>query len=113
MLSRNKRITKERDWRAIHRRGRSVYASVLGVKFQNNNQVFSRFGFMVGIKVAKKANRRNLIKRRLRAIVRSHLEKIKRGYDIIFITKLGIAELAYKELEKEALSILKRSNLLG
>lgn len=99
MLSKNRRITSQSEWDVIHKCGRSVHSTEIVVKFMENELAISRFGFIVGTKVSKKANKRNLIKRRLRAIIKDNLKNICGGYDIIFIMRPGIVKKSYQEIE--------------
>jgi ribonuclease P protein component len=112
MLSKNRRITSQREWNTIHKCGRGVHSTEMVVKFMKNKLAISRFGFIVGTKVDKKANKRNLIKRRLRTIIKDNLKKINMGYDIIFITRPGIVEKSYQEIEIKVIRLLKRAKLI-
>ncbi len=64
----------------------------------------SRFGFVVSTAVAKRATDRNLIKRRLRAIVRS-LEQRLTNDAVVYATKNTI-RATYDELRQDLTSAL-------
>lgn len=72
----------------------------------------SRFGFIVGSNISKKAVSRNLIKRRLRTVIEKNLPIIKKGFDIIVITRPQIIEKNYQEIEQDILGALKQLKLL-
>ena len=55
------------------------------LKLVANDVRQSRFGFIVSKKVSKSAVSRNTTKRILRNCIEENLEKIKQGYDMLFI----------------------------
>lgn len=112
MLPKNRRITSQKEWDMIHKYGRGMHSTEMVLKFVKNKQGISRFGFIVGTKVSKKANKRNQIKRRLRAIIKDNLEKIREGYDIIYITRPGIIKKSQQEIKRGAKELLKRAKLI-
>ncbi len=112
MLPKINRLTKERDFNQIHKFGIFVGENFLAIKFKKNNLDISRFGFLVGTKISKKAVQRNLIKRRLRESVKSKLNKIKPGYDIVFFTKPEIVNKSYSEINKAVENVFGRSKLI-
>lgn len=85
---------------------------ILGVKSLKNTLPNSRFGFVVGSNVSKEAVTRNLIKRRLRAIVSKNESNIKKSFDIVIVTYPPIKDIEYKDLEIELLTIFKQLKLL-
>lgn len=112
MLPRLYRLTQERDFNRAFRQGRSWFGQLLGVKIFKNNLENSRFGFIVANKVAKKASRRNLIKRRLRATIQAELPKIKSGYDFVIIALAPIVGQNYQTISRELKNCLKKLNVL-
>ena len=112
MLPKPHRLIKERDFNRAFRRGRSNFAKLIGLKAIKNNLAYSRFGFVVANKVAKKASRRNLIKRRLRAIVHRELKKIKPGYDFVIIALGPIVASDYQSMAGEVKNCFKKLNVL-
>ena len=57
------------------------------LKTSENKLGISRFGFVVSKKIDKRAAVRNRAKRFFRAYIEENLEKIKLGYDFLFILK--------------------------
>jgi ribonuclease P protein component len=78
----------------------------LSVKNQNT----PRFGFIIPKKVVKKVTDRNVIKRRVKAILGKHIKNIK-PYDILFFPKPGSIKIRFKDLEEELLSLLRKALL--
>lgn len=82
------------------------------MKVRENTLPHSRFGVVVGIKVHKRAVKRNLVKRRIREILRANLPRIKPGYDVMILTQPKSIITEYAELEVQVLSCLKKLGLL-
>ncbi len=63
---------------------------------------------LVGLSVSKKvgnACKRNLVKRRFRALCRMHIQRLK-GLSLVFVPRAEVLELSFLELEKEFLRCL-------
>lgn len=73
-----------------------------------------KIGFVVGLKVSKKAVDRNRLKRQMREVVRLLLkdDKIRKGYMVALVAKPQMLGVEYKTVEQEVLNILKKGNLL-
>lgn len=112
MLKTQYRLRKTKDIENVMKRGKGVYGGSIGLKALKNERKFTRFGFVVGTKVAKSAVRRNQVKRRLREAVRLHFQEIKSGYDVMVVARTGAAGLNYQELEKNLLQQLKKLRLI-
>ena len=69
MLQRIDRLTEEKDYALLAKSRKSVFSKLLGLKARENSLVRSRFGVVVSLKVSKRANKRNLLKRRVREIL--------------------------------------------
>jgi ribonuclease P protein component len=70
----------------------------------------SRFAFAAGRRLGK-ANRRNRVKRRLRHIVRHHLDSISPGMDILIIARTPAALAGYDALEKSVIQLMVRAGV--
>ena len=112
MLARQNRLNKTRDFERVFKGGRPYYTKKIGIKALKNKLSVSRFGIVVSTKVAKKATKRNLLKRQLREIIRLRVLKIKQGYDFMIIALPGLSGLNYRELEKEVEGALKKLRVL-
>lgn len=55
------------------------------LKIHKNDLSLSRFGFVIGKKIDKRAVVRNKTKRVIRSCIEELLPKIKNGYDMLFI----------------------------
>ena len=82
MLSRKNRLKKKKDFEQVFRRGETLKEGFLTLKLAKNNLKVTRFGFVISLKVSKKASLRNKIRRRLRAIAKTKIPQIKTGFDM-------------------------------
>lgn len=112
MLPKLNRLSKSKEIEKVYKNGKSFFSKTLGVKVLKNGLEESRFAIVIGLKVSKKAVKRNLVKRQLREILRLNLEKIKLGFDVMLIARPGILEMDYKELEKEVFGTFKKLDLI-
>lgn len=110
MLPSKYRLKLKRDFERVFTMGTSCCGRALILKYQNNDLPQSRFGFVVSNKVSKKAVERNLLRRRLRAVIYKMLPEIFIHRDYVFIARAGILKLEYKDLKKEVEWILRQIN---
>ncbi|MFH1423419.1 MAG: ribonuclease P protein component [Candidatus Nealsonbacteria bacterium] len=96
MLPGTNRLKKKKDFEYVFKQGRGLKEGFLSLKFARNSLGLTRFGFVVGQKVSRKAVVRNKVKRRLREIAKSSLGDIKKGFDVVIIVSKG-AERGTKE----------------
>jgi len=107
MLAKQFRLTKDKDFERVAKRGRAVYGETIALKWIKNNLPQSRFGIVVSLKIDKRATVRNKIKRRIRAVIRENVKNIKIGYDYLILTKPEIKTLTYQNIEEKLMQFLK------
>jgi len=112
MLPRNYRLLAEKDFSKLFRSGRNFSGEYLGMKASRNGLEQTRIGFAIGTKVAKRAVVRNLLKRRLREILRKTLPHLPTGFDLIIMAKPRSPELSFSELEQAVTALLIRSGII-
>ena len=112
MLPQAHRLRLEKDIKTLFARGKSVFGSLVGLKFRANALPVSRFAVVAGVKVSKKAVVRNRLKRQVRAIVHEVLGEITPGFDVLLFLKAPAVDKPFEDLQKEALSSLKKAKLL-
>ncbi len=112
MLPRFNRLNADRDFSRLMKAGRFVHGRDVSLKGAANKLAATRVGFSVGTKISKRAVVRNLLKRRLREIVRKQLPRIAPGYDLLFMAKPSAAKLDFAGLEKAVSDLLAKSGLL-
>lgn len=113
MLPPANRLAKKRDIERAFKTGRSVYAGGLGLRFCPNGLKQSRFTVVVSLKVHKKANKRNLLKRRLREIIRREImPRLRQSADGLVLTRKGLLELDFDELKELMIKLFIKARLI-
>lgn len=112
MLERKRRLNKNRYFQYMYKKGEKVNSSNMYLVFLKTKFKPNRFGFVVSNKIGK-AVKRNLVKRRLRAIVRELLPVISQNNNYILIAKESINERDYLQLKKEVYSLFSKGGFLN
>jgi ribonuclease P protein component len=112
VLEKKYRLTKKKDFKRVFVQGRIFGALFSAVKIKKNNLPCSRFGFVVSLKISKKAVERNKIRRRLQEAIRLNLSKIKKGVDVAVIAKPGIKGKQYGEIEEDLIAALDKAGII-
>ncbi|MBI4435777.1 ribonuclease P protein component [Candidatus Uhrbacteria bacterium] len=112
MLPQAHRLRLEKDIKTLFARGKSVFGSLVGIKFRANALPVSRFAVVAGVKVSKKAVVRNRLKRQVRAVVHEVLPQISPGYDVLLFLKPQAIDKPFEAIQKEVLAGLKKARLL-
>ncbi|MBU2579659.1 ribonuclease P protein component [Patescibacteria group bacterium] len=108
MLPKEHKLKKKNDFKAVFNNGRYCQKSFIKLKFAKNNLQKNRFGFIVGLKVSKKAVERNQIKRRLEEITRLIFNELKQGFDVVVMVDPVIKEKIYSEIKEELVGLYKK-----
>ncbi|WP_308466753.1 ribonuclease P protein component [Rathayibacter soli] len=101
MLAKGNRVTRGADYRAVVRRGAkssSQHLVTYAQRVAGSSTV--RFGFIVG-KTVGIANRRNLVRRRLKALSAQLLPTLVPGTDVVIRALPGAAEVSWATLQEE------------
>lgn len=109
-MNKKYRLRKRRDFNYTYRKGKSLANSSLVLVYKKNRLEVTRFGFSISKKYGN-AVQRNKIKRRLKEICRLRLDKIKTGYDLIFIARIGARDASFTKLESKVENLIKRAGL--
>lgn len=112
MLPKKNRLKKKKDFERVFKEGRGFKEDFLFLKIAKNNLKNSRFGFVVSKNFSKKATLRNKIKRRLRAIIKVKLGKIKKGLDGVLVVYPGLETKDFWEIEETVTKILAKAKIL-
>ena len=112
MLPRIHRLKKKKEIERVFKEGEGDREDFLFLKLAKNYLKASRFAFIVGRQVAKKAVQRNKLKRRLREIIKNKLSRIKTGFDGIIVAKKGAEAKNFNELNEAVDKLLKKAKLL-
>lgn len=112
MLPRPLRLNKDKDIEAVFKYGKSVHSPLLSLHFRPNNLAIGRATVIAGLKVHKRAVKRNHLKRQLREILQHHFSEIKNGFDLALIARAKGLGRGYEGLEQEVGRLLDRAGLL-
>jgi len=109
-LSRQRRVRLWAEFQAVRNQGQSKAGRflVIGSLADPSLADDRKFGFITSKKCSKKAVARNLIRRRLRQIVRQHGDFLLPNQMVVTIARWCAVEASYAELEKDWLKIVKR-----
>jgi ribonuclease P protein component len=112
MLTKQHRLTKERDFKQVLTLGKSFFGPSFKLRYLAKKEGPLRVAVVVSAKISKKATVRNKLKRRIRDIFRLNLDKIKDNYDIITYLSHQSLKKSYPELKQEVLVSLNKAKLL-
>jgi ribonuclease P protein component len=101
VLAKANRVTHGTDYRAVVRRG-ARYTAPHSVTYmrRSSDSASVRFGFIVGKSVGI-ANRRNLVRRRLKALSFRLLPTLAPGTDVVIRALPGSADVSWTTLQEE------------
>ncbi|MBI4812545.1 ribonuclease P protein component [Candidatus Falkowbacteria bacterium] len=111
MLPKINRLTKDKEFNNVFKRGKSSFDKIIGAKTVENGLKVNRFGVLVSAKISKKATERNKVKRQIRDITREELDKMKIGFDAVIITLPEIKNRTYQEIKFSLTRHFKKLNL--
>lgn len=104
------RLKRSEDFRACYSQGRLFKSHVAVLHVLPNDLPYTRVGFSVSKKLGT-AVRRNLVRRRLQAIVQTC--DLVAGYDLVIAARVRAKDLPFAELSKGVIALLKRAGLLA
>ena len=110
-LSKKYRLKKRKDFEEVFKKGIYCSGSCISIKLKRNNLNISRFGIVVGSRISKKAVIRNKIKRRISEAIRLNLPQLKKGFDVIVLTKPEVVDKKYQEIENILVSLFKKAKI--
>ncbi|OGE75735.1 MAG: ribonuclease P protein component [Candidatus Doudnabacteria bacterium RIFCSPHIGHO2_02_FULL_48_21] len=112
MLPASFRLTQEKDFALIYKKGRRVQGRSLRIIVARSNQNVNRFGFVVSKKDLPLSTQRNRLKRILRDEVRVHIKAIKAGHDIVIQGRGGAKHAPPSEIRAELIQLIRRLGLI-
>ncbi|BFT66812.1 MULTISPECIES: ribonuclease P protein component [Parvimonas] len=99
------RLRKNREFQTVYRRGKNFWNKEFTIFIRPTNKKRARFGVSITKKFGK-ANKRNLIKRRIKEIIRLNVCDLGLGYEMVILPKKNTLEIDYIELEKSLLRLI-------
>lgn len=113
MLPKQFRLSKKRDFELVFKRGKSIKGNGFILNFLEKGNEDLKIGFIVSLKVHKKATRRNKLKRRMREATRANLEKIKRGFLIVIVALPEAVNFSYQQIKENLEKLFQKANLFN
>lgn len=124
MLPDKNRLKKKRDFEIVLEQGKFVGGALATLKYWNIDiekfpkRKYSsedlKIGFVVGLKVSKKAVVRNRLKRQMREAARLLLQKghVAPGNMFFFMAKKEMIDQPFEPIAKDIEALLRRAHLL-
>jgi len=114
MISKQHRFHGYTSLSYVYRHGSTVRNQQLAIKYvRNGRQASYRAAVVVGRKVQKSAVVRNLIRRRLYEIIRTHQAGIVEPYDLVLtVFSEQVAELPAAKLAGQVVGLLTEAGIL-
>lgn len=106
------RLKLQRDFDNVFKRGRSVAINGVTLKYINNNLEHCRLAEIISKKASKSAVQRNLLRRRLKEIIRTgYLDKIG-NWDMVIIVRPELLKKDFMELKEIVRLVLEKAKLI-
>ena len=112
MLPKENRLKRKKDFGRVFKEGKGFKEDFFILKFISNNLKQSRFGIIISQKISKKATLRNKIKRRISALLRIRLPKIKKGIDVVLVALPGLETQDFGEIEKTINKLFEKAKIV-
>ncbi len=124
MLAQEYRLKKKRDFEITFENGRFVggalatmkYWKIDPVKYPRRNYSLQdlKIGFVVSMKVSKKAVVRNRLKRQMREVIRLLLKEkgFPLGFLVLFFAKKEMIDQSFEDIHKDIYGMLRRARLI-
>lgn len=109
MLPKKYRLVKESDFERVYKKGSSFAEKFVICRVLNNELGWPRFGFVVGIKISKKAVARNRLRRQFQEMARLAIPEIKSGVDIVVFPRKEAEGRKHGEIKEAFLRILRKA----
>jgi len=104
------RLKRSEEFDACYSQGRVYKSHVAVLHVLPNDLPYTRVGFSVSKRIGT-AVRRNLVRRRLQAIVQG-LDLLP-GYDVVVAARVRARDLSFAELSKGVVALFRRAGLLA
>ena len=104
-------LRKQSDFARVYKQGKSKGSKFAVVLYRRNGLKFTRTAFVSSKKVGNSVER-NRSRRLMRAAYKANEQRIKSGYDIIFVARAGINGCKEPEVETQITKSLESAGIL-
>ena len=111
MLQEKNRLRKRKEFAYLYNNGTAKHTANLTVVYLPTKHRDLKIGFSITKKIGK-AHTRNLVKRRLRAIVRGLVPSLPDDYNVVVIAKAGVETLNFDDLKSQVQLVFEKTGLL-
>lgn len=111
MLKKDNRLLKRKEFAYLYKNGTAKHTANLTIVYLPTKYRAIKIGFSVAKKIGK-AHVRNLVKRRLRVIVRQLIDSLPDNYNVVIIAKMGVESISFAELQEQTVSLFKKASLI-
>lgn len=111
MLTRANRLRHSTDFQRVYTRSRTAAGRRFVLKYRPGASVKSRVGVVVGSKVSKLAVERNLLRRRIREVMRAQIDRLPNRLDLVVIAKPTAKGASFQEVQQEVLNLLRQATV--
>ncbi len=105
------KLKRNNDFTRLYRSGRSQKARCAVILVRANRLGITRVGYSVSKKIGN-AVKRNRCRRRLREAMYKYNDKLKNGFDIVFVARYQDKEPPFDEVVREVGYLLGKSDVL-
>ncbi len=104
-------LKKTLQFKKVYNSKKVISSDLLVMYYKKNNTSTNFYGITISKKVGK-AVVRNRLRRIIKELLRSHLQNIKKGYDIVIVVRVRANTSDYKRLSKALFYMLKKGGFL-
>jgi ribonuclease P protein component len=104
-------LRDQKDFVRVYKSGKSKGSKYVVVLYRNNNLDYTRTAFVSSKKVGNSVCR-NRSRRLMRESYNSFKDRIKKGYDIVFVARNSINDAKEKEVEKSLFGAVRACGLI-
>ncbi|MDI6619235.1 MAG: ribonuclease P protein component [Clostridiales bacterium] len=107
-MNKAEKLKKSYEFKAVYNKGKVYSNNLLVLYIVKNNAGYNKAGFSVSKKVGKSVVR-NKVRRRIRECYRLNSNRLKSGYNMVFISRVQARGALYREIENAMISLFKKA----